>query len=258
MRCEDVIRELAAPSDGKASAALAEHLENCPACAEWSARMASFDRLWAQTGPAEPTDVQWNAVWNLISLNLDASSSRPCDLSETILPVQTPHSSIRISPVHNFDGSNEVLKTSEIQRGIVGPVQSPLLAWYRSKSPRQRIFINYSAAAAAAVYMLAFFSLLRLDHGRLNHPAPVNAPLAYSQVDQLHGGPVEPSFPSTVTGPVDIEEGELVIIRTQDSQRAEGLSEYELSRSEPDDGIDIWYVMFNAIESMANPVVAVR
>ena len=55
MRCDEVIRELAVPTDDRDSAALAEHLANCPSCAVWAKRDAEFDRLWDATRPAEPS-----------------------------------------------------------------------------------------------------------------------------------------------------------------------------------------------------------
>ena len=54
MRCDEVIRELAVPTDDRDSAALAEHLASCPSCAGWAKRDAQFDRLWEATRPTNP------------------------------------------------------------------------------------------------------------------------------------------------------------------------------------------------------------
>ena len=63
MRCEDVIRELAAPTDTRDAASLAEHLSRCPSCAAWAERAARLDHLWEVTQPAEPTPEVWDNVW---------------------------------------------------------------------------------------------------------------------------------------------------------------------------------------------------
>ena len=55
MRCVDVIRELAAPTDTRNTVDLAEHLNRCPSCANWARQATQFDRLWDTTRPAEPS-----------------------------------------------------------------------------------------------------------------------------------------------------------------------------------------------------------
>lgn len=249
MRCEDVIRELAVPGQGQDAAALAEHLRHCPMCAAWSARMASFDQLWARTRPADPSPEQWDAVWNRISRSLDAAPAHSREMAESTLPHQTPHSPIRLAPGTALETFQPGLQPIEVQRGLAPAYADPVANWFWSKSPRQRFLVGTAAAVGLIAFGLALFS-----------PAPrtrVQAPPTYAQVD-LHGGPVDPSEIPTVIGSVDIEEGELVVIRSTTPQPNQAVSEYEIVRTEPDAGIDSWYVMFNAVESMANPVVAVR
>ena len=63
MHCDELIRELAVPTDDRDSAAVAEHLANCPSCAGWARRDAQFDRLWNATRPLEPSPQVWDTVW---------------------------------------------------------------------------------------------------------------------------------------------------------------------------------------------------
>jgi hypothetical protein len=74
MRCDEVIRELAVPTDDRDSAALAEHLANCPSCAVWAKRDADFDRLWDATRPVEPSFEAWNSVWCHIASSIDSKT----------------------------------------------------------------------------------------------------------------------------------------------------------------------------------------
>ncbi len=67
MRCVDVIRELAVPTDGPASAGLAEHLAGCPRCAAWAERDAKLERLWEATRPPVPPPAAWDALWANVS-----------------------------------------------------------------------------------------------------------------------------------------------------------------------------------------------
>jgi hypothetical protein len=71
MRCDDVIRELAAPTAGGDPAALANHLATCPACARLAENAARFDRLWQTTRPVEPSVDTWDALWANVSARLD-------------------------------------------------------------------------------------------------------------------------------------------------------------------------------------------
>src|SRR5262249_27931709 len=63
MRCDEVVRELAAPTADRDRAELADHLAGCSACAEWARRAEGLDRLWEATRPVEPSPEAWDAVW---------------------------------------------------------------------------------------------------------------------------------------------------------------------------------------------------
>ena len=75
MRCDDVIRELAVPSDGRDDQALATHLSKCDVCAGWAERAAKLDQLWDATRPAEPSPEAWDRVWSSVSARLDVADA---------------------------------------------------------------------------------------------------------------------------------------------------------------------------------------
>src|SRR4051812_39487671 len=74
MRCDDVIRELSAPTGDVAPDALAGHLAGCPGCASWSERSARLDQLWEATRPLEPSAVAWDRIWANVSEAIDRRS----------------------------------------------------------------------------------------------------------------------------------------------------------------------------------------
>ena len=76
MRCDDVIRELAAPTDSRDTASLADHLNRCPSCAAWAERAARLDRLWQVTQPAEPTSDVWDNLWAQVVSSLDVQAAK--------------------------------------------------------------------------------------------------------------------------------------------------------------------------------------
>ena len=71
MRCDDVIRELAARHQPEESAELAEHLETCADCAAWVERDAALRRIWEATRPAPPSDAAWETVWANVTESLE-------------------------------------------------------------------------------------------------------------------------------------------------------------------------------------------
>lgn len=58
--------------------------------------------------------------------------------------------------------------------------------------------------------------------------------------------------PALVTAAVRVEEGQLVLIRSD----ADAVQVTELSPLEGSGGVDPWYLVYNLLESLANPVVA--
>jgi hypothetical protein len=74
MRCLDVIRELAAPTNTQNTVDLAEHLNRCPSCANWARQATQFDRLWDTTRPAEPSPGVWENLWSQVARSLENST----------------------------------------------------------------------------------------------------------------------------------------------------------------------------------------
>jgi hypothetical protein len=74
MNCDDVIRQLAVPTDDRDSSALAVHLSACPGCAAWARQAEQFERLWELTRPAEPSPEVWDSVWVRVLTSLDSTN----------------------------------------------------------------------------------------------------------------------------------------------------------------------------------------
>jgi len=74
MRCDEILRELAVPTNEQDSTALAEHLARCPACAAWAKRAVALDRLWEATRAPEPSSEVWDALWAHLAPSLDVST----------------------------------------------------------------------------------------------------------------------------------------------------------------------------------------
>jgi hypothetical protein len=79
MRCEDVIRELAVPTDGRDDLAISRHLASCEACARRTEQAARLDRLWEATRPAEPSARAWDRLWSSVTAELDRPSRPTLD-----------------------------------------------------------------------------------------------------------------------------------------------------------------------------------
>lgn len=247
MRCEDVIRELAAPIDGQDAAALAEHLDNCSACAEWSARMVSCDRLWGMTRPDEPAPEVWDAVWDRLERSLNQAPARTREVAGATPSAQSPHTPLRIAPISAAAENRSVRRPVEVQRGTASDFVT-----FWSGSRRERVLI-----AAAAILLLA-----NVGFRTLTAPSHRDG-LQVAQV-ALPGGSPAPVVAPPAVATVDIDEGQLVVIRSADPRLDDDPSVVVINRYEPDAGIDPfngvvidpWYLMFNIVESMTNPVVA--
>ncbi len=71
MRCDEVSRELSAPSGRLDPSAVSAHLEDCTVCAEWASRVRQLDTLWDATRPAEPAPAAFEAVWSGVSTRIE-------------------------------------------------------------------------------------------------------------------------------------------------------------------------------------------
>lgn len=226
MRCEDVMRALAVPVEGRDAAALAEHLDHCSVCAEWSARGIAWDRLWDATRPEEPTQDAWDVVWLRVEQSLEQRSA---------------HAQERVG------SSWTVSAKSASMQNVAAPSAVAAVPFPHRSHRRFRFFATAAAAVLAAVGLFAW-----------EFPPVGNGP----EIARIEVSPDSTALHAIAT--VDIDEGQLVVIRSADPRPADLAFEVEVSRFEPDDGvdpyngfgIDSWYVMFNIVESMANPVVA--
>jgi len=93
--------------------------------------------------------------------------------------------------------------------------------------------VGLIVVAQAAAVLLA----LGLSWGRLDDAAP----------DESASAP-----PTLATAAVRVEEGQLVLIRSD----ADVVQITDLTVDGGPDGVDAWYLVYNLLESLANPVVA--
>jgi hypothetical protein len=174
MRCAEVIRELAVPTDDRDLAALAEHLTSCSSCATWAKHAAQLDRLWKTTQPADPSPEIWENVWTKVAASLD--SSRPRERQAIAL---SPASSSR--PTVNFERPFAPAKPR----------------------PRSRTWslaaIGLLALAQAAGILIALTLTWR--------------PSTRSGLPQIVDQDNSATRPALAPTGVDIEEGRLVVIR---------------------------------------------
>jgi len=63
MRCDEVTRELAVPSDGRDPAELDRHLAGCLHCSAHAEGFRRLDDLWAATRPVEPSGAVFDEIW---------------------------------------------------------------------------------------------------------------------------------------------------------------------------------------------------
>jgi hypothetical protein len=226
MQCDEVIRELAVPTDDRDSAALAEHLTGCRSCANWAKRAAQLDLLWEATHPTELSHETWAAVWANLAATLD--SSTPADV-ET-LPLFAPSSN-----------------------GSVAGVELPLVPNHTSSRFRRSTFAAMAllGLGQAAAVILAV-SLTWRPSATSRSPQIANRS---TPVPRLSASPTVAQPDLTLSSPkVEIEEGRLVVIRVQGpAAKVVDLTPEGISWS-----VDDLYVMFNAVESMSNSEVAMK
>jgi hypothetical protein len=235
MRCDEVIRELAVPTDDRDRTALAEHLAGCPSCAAWSRRAAMLDRLWDATRPAEPSPEAWDAVW----ANINRSLESPAAGRE--LAATAPASSHPATPVKVFAHPGNV------------PTQP-------ANRPRMRRFVAIGLMVGLAQAAAILIAVGLAWHDRPETPTPQNLQIAQNPT------PTAPHLPRAirVSEPVivadfDIEEGHSQVIMIRVDGSAPGLVDVTAPET-PYGGIvnkTPGYVeMFNAVESFAKTVVA--
>jgi len=226
MYCDEIIRELVVPTDDRDSAAVAEHLANCASCAGWAKRDAQFDRLWNATRPIEPSPQVWDIVWAHIASSLD--SSTPAELEAVAPPMATLNGSVLHveRPLGLIPASSRARPWNWAAIGLIGLAQAAAIllavgwAWHSSRNPQQ-------PEVATAIHSPALSpdsSKGAKEIGLLSVPA------------------------------VDIEAGQQVVIRIEDS----AATVVDVTPDGISYSVDDWYLVFNAVEAIANPVVAMK
>ncbi len=77
MRCDEVSRELSAPTGRLDPSAVSAHLEDCSACASWANQVKQLDQVWSSTRPAEPAASAFETVWAGVSKGLEQPDTIP-------------------------------------------------------------------------------------------------------------------------------------------------------------------------------------
>jgi hypothetical protein len=240
MRCEEIIQELSAPSDNRDSTALAEHLAGCRSCAEWAERAALLDRVWQVTRPAEPEPHVWDSIWASLAPLLDQS---------TLEAVR--------SSVPDADS----------------PVESCRAARFDAPERRPSTGSRPWKLGAAVLVGLAQAAAVLLAIGLAWQP---HTSRQITQTAEITGQPA-PTVAIHFAGPIEIEEGRVVLIEAREqasrmilplclsnltlvpiSVEGPALRVVDQTPAGVFFGVDDWYVMFNAVEGIANPVVAMK
>jgi len=221
MLCDEVIRELAAPTDDRDATALAGHLSECPACSAWAGRAARLDRLWEDTRPADPAPEVWLAAWDRITRSLD----RP--------EMARPETNALNSPAPN---GSQLRVGSDSTASRLAP---------RPGRYRFARIALIGVAQAAAVLVAVGLSWHTPEPGRMRTKADPVVQLA----DRKHPDAIAPTVAD-----IEIEEGQLIVIREEGSKP----EVVDLTPEMRPWGADPWYVMHNMMESASNPKVAMK
>ena len=226
MHCDEVIRELVVPTDDRDSAGLAEHLANCHNCAGWAKRDAQFDRLWNATRPTEPSPHVWDTVWAHIASLLE--SSTPAEFEAIASPTTALNGSTRRGerPLGLTAVPSRSRPWNWAAIGLIGLAQAAAVllavgwAWHTSRNPQQPQVATVTHSPALSPDS----SQEAKEIGLLSVPA------------------------------VDIEAGQQVVIRVEGS----AATVVDVTPDGISYSVDDWYLVFNAIEAIANPVVAMK
>lgn len=231
MRCEEVERELAAPTPGCDRAAMANHLAVCPSCSAWAQDAERLDQVWEATRSAEPSPEAWDAVWSGVSAALDRLSvaagpqpqSRPVPL---LAPALAEPSGIPAHPRH-----------------------------------RPRTAGRRWGVGAIALIGLAQAAAILIAIGLAWQPVPQpEGPIADTHAGTAPKVAARPGMPTPirVAQPVrvdaEIDEGYLWVIHTGPAgARVENATPPEMNT-----GSDGGLVFLNVMESLSTPRVAAR
>jgi hypothetical protein len=233
MRCEDVIRELAAPTNTRDAAALADHLSGCSSCAAFSYRAVRLDRLWEATHLAEPAPEVWHNLWSQVICSLDSSTAQ------------------EVAPPAFRNGSTN----SSVLKFEVQPPERRLTPSFRS-----RLWAAVSIAGLSQV--AAVLLIAGLTWWFFIPPKQQLASLSPVVSDPTKSNSAHALLPS-----VDIEEGHLVVILADPKNPSvvdrtpKGMTvavDHPYLDWYGDEGYFDWPRVFNEVESFAKPKVAME
>jgi hypothetical protein len=223
MRCDEVIRELAAPTDDRDATALAEHLAGCLSCSGWARQAALLDQLWDATRPSEPSSETWDSVWANIAQALPS-----------------PAAEGECTPRPSRNGTAPKVVTHPAPTHAPNPPRS----WRIGAVA----LIGLAQAAAILVAMgLAW-------RGQSSGPIRRNSEVVLHDTPAPRHAPAAIRVSSPVRVEADIDEGRLMVFRM------EGSTSQMVDATPPEMayGVDTMWVMFNVVESIASPRVASR
>jgi hypothetical protein len=236
MRCEQVIRELAAPSDDRDSLALASHLKTCPKCTTWAQRAAELDHLWIATRPAEPSSGTWETVWSNVVASL-----------ESTIPANRDNEFARSDRRSQFDGHSDrpsrTLQSWSLVAMALAQAAAILVAVTLAWSPKKttQIVESLDLVSASSEPDAAVRVSLRLD----------GLPVV---IDEGHLVVIREAPEShDVLVPIFTANQTLLVIK------AEGPAPRVLDRTPVEGGFGVDdCVMYNVFESITSPVVAMK
>jgi hypothetical protein len=233
MRCDEVTRELAVPTEDRDRTALAEHLAGCPSCAAWSHRAALLDQLWDATRPAQPSPEAWDSIW----ANINQALSSPAADRE----LAAMHSSSRP------DTPSKVFIHS-------GPAHTQ-----PANRPRTRRIVTIALiglAQAAAILIAVGLAW----HGRPGPAKQQNPQVARNPIPAPPRGPQAIRVSQAViVAEIDIEEGHQIMIRVDGSEsKLVDVTPPEMFYGGIVNNTRGSVEMFNAVESFSKTVVAAQ
>jgi hypothetical protein len=231
MRCDEVVRELSAPTADRDRAAMAEHLAGCSACAEWARRVQGLDRLWDATRPAEPSPEAWDTVW--------------ANIAQALPGAVAVHRAGENSPAPDFSPSRNGSGPKLLVHPA--PVPEPVPGGSR---PRSRSWRLAAVALVGLAQVAAILVALGLAWGPLERPN--GPPEASAPIDT--GGPSPIRVASPVKVDLDVQAGHLMVIHAKGTKaQIEDATPPEMNTSS-DPGLAI----LNTMESITTPQVAAR
>jgi hypothetical protein len=234
MRCDEVVRELFAPTADRDRAAMAEHLAGCSACAEWARRVQGLDRLWDATRPAEPSPEAWDTVW--------------ANIAQALPGAVAVHQAGEDSPAPDFSPSRNGSGPKLLVHPAPVPEPAPAGSRPRSRSWRLAAVALVGLAQAAAI--LVALGLAWQPLGRPNGPPEAGPP-----IDTIAPGAPSPiRVASPVKVDLDIQAGHLIVIRAEKTT----VHMLDATPQEMNTSSDPGMVILNVIESASTPQVAAR